>query len=177
MHRYILTGGPGGGKTTVLHLLEAAGYLCVPEVARTIIRERNEKGLSPRPEPVAFAREILARDVQEYEKTLNSTGPVFFDRGVGDALCMLYNCGALDMSELRDLHLKYPYNSPVFLLPPWESIFINDTERDQTFDEAVQISERLAEWYENLGYTVVEVPAGTPHQRVAFILSTAGILI
>jgi predicted ATPase len=174
MQRYILTGGPGGGKTTLLQLLESAGYTCVPEVARSIIRERKEKGLSPRPEAIEFAAEILRLDIQEYERLANFSGPVFFDRGIGDALCMLYNCSSIDILEARQYCIRYPYSSPVFLLPPWESIFVNDGERDQTFEDALHISERLARWYESLGYPVVEVPSGSPNQRLAFILRTVG---
>jgi predicted ATPase len=175
MHRYILTGGPGAGKTTVLQLLEHAGYTCVQEVARTIIRERKEKGLSPRPTDVEFALEILARDIHEYQRVENLDGPVFFDRGILDALCMVYDCGAMDMAGTREMSIKYSYSSPVFLLPPWKSIFVNDAERDQSFEDAVQISERLASWYQNLGYRVEKVPSGLPQERVAFILSAAGL--
>ena len=36
---FILTGGHGSGKTTVLDELAKRGYLIVPEVARVIIKE------------------------------------------------------------------------------------------------------------------------------------------
>jgi predicted ATPase len=41
---YVLTGGPGAGKTTLLNQLEEMGYMCVPEVAREIIREQMRIG-------------------------------------------------------------------------------------------------------------------------------------
>ena len=37
---YVLTGGPGSGKTSVLQELERRGYICIPEVARPIIKEQ-----------------------------------------------------------------------------------------------------------------------------------------
>ena len=36
---YVITGGPGSGKTTVLAELERQGFRCAPEVARQIIQE------------------------------------------------------------------------------------------------------------------------------------------
>ncbi|WP_435102063.1 AAA family ATPase [Arhodomonas sp. AD133] len=39
-HRFVITGGPGAGKTTVLATLEERGYHCVPESAREMIRCR-----------------------------------------------------------------------------------------------------------------------------------------
>jgi predicted ATPase len=62
MHRIIITGGPGAGKTTLLGELARMGYRTVPESARAIIAERIAKGQTPRPEPLAFAQEILRRD-------------------------------------------------------------------------------------------------------------------
>jgi predicted ATPase len=36
MKRYILTGTPGAGKTTILHYLEHEGYAVVPEAATDV---------------------------------------------------------------------------------------------------------------------------------------------
>ncbi len=38
---FILTGGPGSGKTTTLNELAHRGFLTVPEVARAIIQKQN----------------------------------------------------------------------------------------------------------------------------------------
>ena len=36
---FIITGGPGAGKTTVLQELRQRGFICMDEVARDIIKE------------------------------------------------------------------------------------------------------------------------------------------
>ena len=59
---YIITGGPGGGKTSLLESLALKGYNYIPETARHIIKERLSKGLTPRPDPKTFAQEIFEKD-------------------------------------------------------------------------------------------------------------------
>lgn len=39
-HYYVITGGPGVGKTTLLGELEKRNYRCMPEVARRVIQEQ-----------------------------------------------------------------------------------------------------------------------------------------
>jgi predicted ATPase len=62
MLRVVITGGPGAGKTTLLAALAAKGFATVAESAREIIAARLAQGLPARPDPVAFAREILTKD-------------------------------------------------------------------------------------------------------------------
>src|SRR5262245_26381750 len=100
MPRVLITGGPGVGKTTLLAELSAKGYVTVAESARAIISERRARGQSLRPEPVAFAREILRRDTEKYHAHSAESGWVFFDRGLVEALGMLHEVAPLSASEL-----------------------------------------------------------------------------
>jgi predicted ATPase len=59
MSRILITGAPGGGKTTLLLALRARGYTIVGDTARTITQDRLRRGLSPRPDPYEFAQETL----------------------------------------------------------------------------------------------------------------------
>jgi len=40
----------------------------------------------------------------------------------------------------------FPYNPVVFLLTPWEEIYATDSERDQTFEEAIKVLKRVKRW-------------------------------
>lgn len=84
-HRFVITGGPGGGKTTILSSLAERGYRVVPESARRIIKERLAAGLTPRPDPDSFAQEILRSDIEKYREASTYDHTMFFDRGVLDA--------------------------------------------------------------------------------------------
>jgi len=35
----------------------------------------------------------------------------------------------------------------VLVLPPWEVIYVNDAERDQSFAEAVDVHAKIVRWY------------------------------
>lgn len=160
MSRIVITGAPGTGKTTLLLALQARGYTIVGDTARTIIQDRRRRGLSPRPDPYAFAQEALRMDIDNFVHHAASPGPVFFDRGVLDALCGLDRVTPLNESELRMWLSKYQYFPKVFVLPPWKAIYVKDAERDHTFEHAESVNRIAQEWYRRCGYQVLEVPMG-----------------
>ena len=170
MPHVIVTGGPGAGKTTLLAELAAMGYATVEESARAIIAERRARGASPRPDPVAFAQEILRRDIQKYRDQPRTSGWVFFDRGLIEAIGMLDDVSPVPATELESMLAMYPFHSTVFVLPPWEAIYSTDAERDQSFTEAVSVHARVVRWYRSLGYLVDEVPRLSVRQRAEHVL-------
>jgi predicted ATPase len=169
----ILTGGPGTGKSTVLGLLESYGCICLPESAREIIQSRTAQGLPPRQDPQSFAKAILKKDIERYRAIPQTDQPVFIDRGVADALCMLAAVGGADSVGAMAMLERYPVSVHVFFFRPWEAIYLNDAERDQTFDECRQVSSRLESWYRSLGFELVDVPQLKPQARADFILRHA----
>jgi predicted ATPase len=169
-HRILVTGGPGAGKTALISGLAERGHTGIPDSARAIIRSRKARGLSPRPAPAEFARQILSADVQQYSNALAESGHLFFERGIPDALCMLDGLGLLAAGDVARHRAEYPYFPVAFVLPPWQEIYRTDTERDQTFAEAVQVYETVHSWYRRCGYEIVTVPPGTVPQRCAFVL-------
>ena len=169
-NRFVVTGGPGGGKTTILTALAERGYNFAPESARRIIKNRLTAGLSPRPEPIPFAHEILSADIEKYRKIDASDCPTFFDRSVLDALFMLDAENALTLAQAERYIQNFPYNRTVFLLSPWKEIYTTDSERDQTFEQAVEVCEGMERWYQQWGYEMLEVPHSNVEKRVLFIL-------
>jgi len=170
--RFVITGGPGAGKTTILNALAERGYRYAAESARAIIRERLASGLSPRPPLEQFGHEILQRDIARYRETRVTDHPVFFDRGIVDALGILHQQHAISLEEAEAYVRSFPYNKVVLLMPAWEAIYRTDSERDQTFAEAIQVFEELRTWYARWGYETIEVPRTAIDQRVNFILHT-----
>lgn len=169
-HLFVLTGGPGGGKTTLLDALAEHDYRVMPESARSIIKERLATGLPPRPDPISFAQEILSSDIGKHQSVAACERATFFDRGVLDALYMLNKESVLTQADIANAIEAFPYNPVVFLLPPWEEIYGTDAERDQTFKESLKVFEGMKSWYSQWGYQALEVPRDTIDERVKFVL-------
>ena len=166
----VITGGPGVGKTTLLAELRTRGYATAPESARAVIAERRSQGLSPRPEPVAFALEILRRDTEQYDAHAHAPGWVFFDRGTVEALGMLHQAAPMHTSELAAALRARPFHSLVFVLPPWSAIYTKDAERDHSFPWVEHVHSELLRWYRSCGYALCEVPRLPVAARAEFVL-------
>jgi len=170
MSGIVFAGGPGVGKTTVLLALQAQGYTIVGDSARTIIQERRRLGLSPRPPAYEFAQEVLSMDVENYVRHAATSRLVFFDRSVVDALGMLNQVAPLNEHELSAWLTKYQYGPQVFVFPPWEAIYANDSERDHTFEHVEAVHRGVQEWYRRCHYQILEVPRVSVSERCAYVL-------
>jgi predicted ATPase len=169
MPRIVVTGGPGAGKTSLLLALQERGYSVVADSARAVIQNRRKRGLSPRPGPLEFAQQVLRIDIENFDLYEGALRHVFYDRGVLDALCMLHQVAPLTEADLHARLAQYHYSRKVFVLPPWREIYATDSERDQTFADAVAIHATTRAWYLRCGYELIEVPTGTLAERYAFV--------
>jgi predicted ATPase len=167
---YVITGGPGGGKTSLLECLASKGYHYVPETAREIIKDRLLQGLSPRPDPRSFAEQIFVNDWSNFISHPDSS-ILFFDRSFMDSAFLLFDADPDAYHKIKDTQLNNRYNNTVFITPPWREIYRTDSERDQSFDEAIRVYERLENWYHEHGYDIAVVPKDTVENRTTFILS------
>lgn len=170
---YIITGGPGSGKTSIIDMLNSRGYLCVSEVGREIIQEQIKIGgdATHSKNQIRFRDLMLSRSIATFVEVREKVKPVFFDRGIPELVgyCRLIKS---DIPEsLRDAVKLYYYNQKVFITPPWEEIYQHDTERKQTWEEAVETYQRVAESYIEAGYQLVEIPKASILERVDYILS------
>lgn len=173
--RVLLTGSPGAGKTTLLGELKHRGYSTVADSARSLIRRRKQACLPARPFPLQFAQQMLEADIRQYmDSRPGQSGLLFFERGIPDALGMLAEHSAFVTSDMERLLAAYPYHGQAFILPPWEEIYVTDSERDQDFNEAKRVDGLIRQWYARCGYRLVEVPTVSVAARCEFILQQLG---
>lgn len=170
---FVITGGPGVGKTTLIKELQTAGYLVVEENARKIIQQQMLKDGEALPwkNKLLYAKLMLEAAVNSYQTVIKKqvSNPVFFDRGILDAICYMSMENIPIPWAIRDMTLAYPYATKVFILPPWEEIYQTDNERKQTWEEAVFTFEKMKETYLGYGYEVMEVPKAAVGLRRTFI--------
>lgn len=167
--RYVITGGLGVGKTSVLSLLEPR-YETVAEPARDLIAEHRkttgEATLDRRPE--LFVELLISRSIEHHAAAAPS-GVTVFDRGVPD--CIAYAmANELDIGPALDASLRCRYESPVFIASPWEEIYSTDDMRRATFAQAEAFHGYVVEAYERLGYQMIQLPRTSVEERAAFII-------
>jgi len=137
-HFFVVTGGPGAGKTSLITELARRGFQNIPESGRAIIREEMARGGDALPwaDRMAYAERMLERDLRAHSAAQTLSGPVIFDRGTPDITGYLTLSGLPVPPQVAAAAKAARYNASVFLAPYWDEIFSQDTERKQTRTEA-----------------------------------------
>lgn len=174
---FVVTGGPGAGKTTLIDALKAAGFAAAPEAGRAVIQDQSAIGGHGLPwkDPMLFAELNLSWDLRSRRDAMSASGPVFFDRGVVDMVGYCRLTGLPVPGHFRAAAERMRYHRRVFAAPPWPEIFAQDAERRQDFDEAVRTYDRIVEAYREFGYEIVPLPKASVGQRLRFVLDVTGL--
>jgi predicted ATPase len=170
--RIVITGGPGTGKTSVIEALEKSGFHCFHEVSREIIKEAQKKGIDQLflEEPLLFSEMLLEGRIKQHKDADSApANMVFLDRGVPDVVAYMNYFGNEYPPVFNSVCKEYLYDE-VFILPPWKKIYTEDSERYESYEQAVAIHGHLASSYKYHGYRPVEVPCGPIAERASFIL-------
>lgn len=167
---YIITGGPGCGKTTMVNLLRERGYNTTIEHARHFLYTQRIKGRTVeevRKNQLEFQLGVLNMQIEQ-EASLSPDQIVFLDRALPDSLAY-YNYLDIEPDKrlleiLKNLHYKKVFI--LDLLP-----LVNDYVRKE--DEAAQkrIHELIKEVYSSLPFPIVYVPVLPTEDRADFILN------
>jgi predicted ATPase len=169
---YIISGGPGSGKSTLIKVLTERGLTAMPEAGRAIIQHQLSIGGTALPwaDRSLFAELMLSWDLRSYQEALLLQKPVLFDRGIPDVMGYLRLCNLPIPPHIEKAAHTYRYHPRVFMAPPWPDIFTQDKERKQSFEEAVATYNSLATTYSELGYELLSLPFASVDKRVEFVL-------
>jgi predicted ATPase len=173
---YIITGGPGFGKTTLVDKLSSLDFPVCHESARDLLSSIEKDGKvghnaifpSNFEKDVAFKRLSFLRGIPD-----NITA--FSDRGLPDQIAFSWYKGKVPSSFIMDLVSENKYAPFVFITPPWDEIYIKDEIRREDFKEAVEIHEQIIKAYLKFDYKIISLPLLNPDERVKFILNFLGI--
>ncbi len=173
----VFTGGPGSGKTSVIDELARRGLATMPEAGRGVIKAQLAKGGSALPwaDRAAFAKEMLAWELRNYELAAGHSGPVFFDRGIPDIVGYLNLCGLPVPDDVLRAAQSHRYNTIVFAFPFWPEIFVNDAERKQDAAEAQATFHAVTAAWRASGYDVAVLKKAPVAERVLTILQQSGL--
>jgi len=170
---FVITGGPGSGKSSLIDALAKTGVRHMPEAGRAIIQDQiriNGTAL-PWSDRMAFADLMLGWELRSHREALAAPGPVLMDRGVPDVLGYLTVCALPVPAHIRRAAELHRYNRRVFIAPYWPEIFTQDAERKQDAREAEETFTVMAKTYSDLGYELIELPRTSIDERAAFVLN------
>jgi len=173
---FIITGGPGSGKTSLLDALEKMNHKRSVEAGRGIIQQQVAIGgrALPWDDKLLFSELMLSWEIRSYQIAEQSAGIVFFDRGVPDIAAYLMLSNIPIPKYVQKAAETFRYNPRVFIAPPWREIFTQDRERKQDFEEAIRTYEALVKTYTGDGYNLVKLPCVSIEERVRFVLASTG---
>ncbi len=161
MKRYILTGTPGCGKTSIVRALEFAGYLVVEEAATDIIALRHAQGIAePHTQP-SFIDDITNLQKQRQLRVAGlEPGIQFYDRS---PLCTYALSRWLGIpiattlaNEMERIRVEQTYEPRVFFI---ENLgFCEPTQaRRISFEDSIKFEKVHEETYLAFGYECIRV--------------------
>lgn len=171
MHRYILTGAPGAGKTVLLRALERAGHAVVEEAATDVIALAQAEGVAEPWTDPGFVDAIVALQRQREARAVGEV--VFFDRSPVCALALARFLGhpvsPRLRAELDRIAAEGTYERRVFLVRGLG--FITPTAaRRIGLEEALAFEAVHEAAYRALGYELVSVEPEPVTERVQAVL-------
>lgn len=170
---FVITGGPGFGKTTLISQLSQKGFRVSKEIAREVIEEQQLSGGDALPwkNVILFEKLIASRRI-DFIESVAITEIAFSDRGLPDQIAYSWYKRKTETNFLKESAERYRYAPLVFITPPWEAIFTNDQIRQESFEEACKIHSFILKAYMESGYQTIEIPLVSPAGRIEFILQT-----
>jgi predicted ATPase len=167
---FVITGGPGAGKTTTVNILRSRGFKTTIEYARHYIDTQCLKGKTVEEvirNQVEFQMNVLEMQIAQ-EAALDPDETIFLDRAIPDALAY-YHFLQLAVNEKILKAVGSVNYKKVFILDCLP--IVNDYARREDAVAQKKIHDCICEVYDSLPFPVVHIPVLEAEKRVDLILS------
>lgn len=174
MKRYILTGTPGSGKTSILHALKSQGYRVVEEAATDVIAHEQRRGnLEPHLRPDFIDAIVYLQKQRQLEAPMGPDELQWYDRSPVCTLALSRYLGYPPSASLREelerIERERIYQRQVFFIEHLG--FCQPSEaRRITFEESLVFEHIHEETYLSLGYDLIKIAPKALPQRVHRIM-------
>ena len=175
--KIVITGGPSTGKTTIINRLKSDGFHCFDEISRQVTLEARKKGIDQLflKDPLQFSKRLLEGRKQQFINANAIYDPfVFLDRGLPDVLAYMDFVGTAYPKSFNEACKTLKYDA-VIILKPWFSIYSQDAERYESFEEAKKIHTHLVKTYKRFNYQLITLPEDTVDNRIKFLLESLNL--
>jgi predicted ATPase len=180
MRRFILTGAPGSGKTSILNHFLSNGLAVAAEAATDVIADEQDRGIAEPWLDPSFIDKIL--EVQR-ARELAPVGPgvlvQFFDRSPVCTLALArylgYSQSRLLSSEIARIISAGVYERKVFFVRPLGWVEPTAARRI-SYAESLEFERVHEVAYRELGFHLVDIPAVAVPLRASLVARHAGHL-
>ncbi len=167
--RIVITGGACCGKTTLLENLSAQGLQIVSEAARDIIEEQQKRDtdILPWKNNYAFQIEVLKTQLERehsYDSKL-----IFCDRGNFDSIAYCNHARVQTPNLVDKLN---PNKYDLIIVPEILPVYVNDSARKESEQDARAIHEKIVQAYNSKGYEVIRIPVLPKQERADYLIKT-----
>ncbi|MDR0342933.1 MAG: AAA family ATPase [Nocardiopsaceae bacterium] len=173
MKRFILTGAPGSGKTSLLGVLAQQGYPVVAEAATDVIASEQAAGIAePWRDPRFISKIAQLQAHRQQQAVAPGALAQIFDRSPVCTLALARYLGhpvpARLSAEIERIAGHQVYDRRVFFIRPLG--FLEPTAARRISYQDSLVFERVHEReYARLGFELVDVPAGDVAGRAATV--------
>jgi predicted ATPase len=174
MRRYILTGTPGAGKTSILRCLAGRGYEVVEEAATAVIARAQAQGEDEPWSRASFIDEVVDLQKQRQLGALATDSVQVFDRSPVCTHALAHYLGrpvsrALT-AEIERITAEEIYQRQVLFVRNLG--FCEPTgARRISFQESLVFEKIHEQSYRAFGFELIDIPAGDLADRVTAVSS------
>lgn len=172
--RYIITGGPKAGKTSIIKELVQLSYACMPEAATDIIEAGIKSGMQKPWEADDYHIKMYQLIMAKQLEAQNSSAPVvLFDRGHLDGISYillqkrkLYKYIVDCVQAMMDADF---FEKKIFFIESLGFV-VPGPARNESLEESLIKAECLERSYSVLGYEIIRIFPDKVEQRAHKII-------